>query len=54
MCLIISGVFLYLSYNFYIDGDVINTIINGSIAILFVGLLIRNILKTRKEKDMKS
>jgi len=50
MCLIISGVFLYLSYIFYIDGDIKNSIINGSIAIFFVGLLIRNIIKTKKEK----
>lgn len=50
MCLIISGMFLYLSYIFYIDGDFINSIINGSIAIFFVGLLIKNIIRTKKEK----
>lgn len=50
MCLIISGVFSYLAYSFYIDGDIINTLINGTIALFFVGLLVRNIFKTRKEK----
>jgi len=50
MCLIISGVFSYLAYSFYMDGDMNNTLINGAIALFFVGLLVRNILKTKKEK----
>jgi len=50
MCLIISGVFSYLAYTFYMDGDTMNTLINGAIALFFVGLLIRNIIKTRKER----
>ncbi len=50
MCLIISGVFSYLAYSFYIDGETTNALINGSIALFFIGLLIRNILKTKKER----
>ena len=50
MCLIIAGVFSYLAYSFYIDGDISNTIINGTIALGFMALLIRNILKTRSER----
>ncbi|MEA3384520.1 MAG: hypothetical protein U9Q20_07615 [Campylobacterota bacterium] len=53
MCVIISGVFTYLAYSFYIDGNTLNAIINGTIAIFFLGLLTRNILKTKKEKDLK-
>jgi hypothetical protein len=54
MCLIISGVFIYLSYSFYIDNNLTATLINGTIAIFFIILLIRNIIKSRKylkEKD---
>jgi hypothetical protein len=51
MCLIISGVFSYLAYSFYIDGAIANALINGGIALFFTGLLIRNILKTKKEKS---
>jgi hypothetical protein len=51
MCLVISGVFSYLAYSFYIDEDFTNAIINGFIAIFFLGLLARNIFKTRKEKN---
>lgn len=51
MCLLISALFGYLSYTFYIDGDITNAIINGTISIIFIILLIRNILKTRKEKN---
>ena len=50
MCVIISGVFSYLAYSFYMDGDITNTLINGTIALFFIGLLVRNILKTRKER----
>lgn len=49
MCLVISGVFSYLAYSFYIDGDIQNSILNGSIALFFVLLLGRNIYKTKKE-----
>jgi len=51
MCLVISGVFSYLAYSFYIDEDFVNAIINGFVAIFFLGLLVRNIFKTRKEKN---
>jgi|GEM_PF-1351705 len=54
MCLIIAGVFSYLAYIFYQDGDTLNALINGTIAVGFILLLVRNILKTikeRKEKD---
>jgi len=53
MCLIISSIFIYLAYIFYIDGDIINALINGTIGILFIGLLIRNILKTMNERKNK-
>ncbi len=51
MCLVISGIFTYLAYSFYIDGATTNALINGGIALIFVGLLIRNILKTKKERN---
>jgi hypothetical protein len=53
MCLIISGIFLYLSYIFFQDGDTTSGIINGIIGIFFFLLIFRNILKTRKEKQNK-
>lgn len=48
MCLVISGVFSYLAYSFYVDGDITNAILNGTIAVLFIALLGRNIYKTKK------
>jgi hypothetical protein len=48
MCLIIAGVFMYLSYSFYIDNNILNASINGFIAVFFIILLIRNIIKSRK------
>ncbi|MEA2049775.1 MAG: hypothetical protein U9O56_03510 [Campylobacterota bacterium] len=53
MCVVIAFVFSYLTYSFYIDGDITNAIINGSISIFFIVLLIKNILKTRKERSSK-
>ena len=53
MCLIIACVFSYLSYVFYVDGDITNSLINGSIALGFIVLLVRNILKTKKERKTK-
>jgi len=53
MCLIISGVFIYLSYTFYIDNNITGAVINGLVAILFIILLIRNIIKYLKEKENK-
>ena len=56
MCLIIAGVFIYLSYSFYIDNNILGAVINGIIAIIFLILLIRNITKAKKyikEKENK-
>jgi hypothetical protein len=50
MCLVISGVFCYLAYGFFLEGDMITGSINSVIALFFLGLLIRNIIKTRNEK----
>jgi len=50
MCLIISFIFTYLSYSFYEDGEITNAIINGVIALFFLGLMVRNILSVRKMK----
>ena len=50
MCLIIATVFSYLGYNFFIEGDILSASINGVIAILFIALMIRNILKTKAER----
>jgi len=50
MCLIISIVFIYLAIEFFNSGDILNALINGAIAIIFIFLLIRNILKTKNEK----
>ncbi len=52
MCLVISGVFLYLAYGFFLEGDMIAGSINSVIALFFLGLLIRNIIKTRNEKKV--
>lgn len=51
MCLVISLVFIGLSYIFYQDENLNAVYINGGIALFFVGLLIRNILKTKKERE---
>ncbi len=54
MCLIIACVFAYLSFSFYEEGNMVNASINGAIALFFMILLIRNIVKTRKMiKDKK-
>ena len=50
MCLVISGVFAYVSYMFYTQADTLNMLINGSISLFFIGLMIRNFIKTKKEK----
>ncbi|MCK5293138.1 MAG: hypothetical protein KAJ49_00690 [Arcobacteraceae bacterium] len=50
MCLIIASVFLYLGYSFFLEGDILSASINGVIAILFMSLMVRNILKTREER----
>jgi large-conductance mechanosensitive channel len=50
MCLVISLLFSALSYSFFMDGDLINGFINLIIAIFFIFLLARNIIKTKKER----
>jgi len=55
MCLIISGVFIYLSYSFYMENNILGASINGVVAIGFLVLLIRNIIKAKKYiKDKES
>lgn len=51
MCLVISLVFLALTYLSFEDGNTNGVLINGAIALFFIGLLIRNILKTKKERE---
>ena len=50
MCLVISLVFTALAYLFFEDNNIQGFYINGGIALFFIGLLIRNILKTSKLK----
>jgi len=50
MCLIIALVFGYLGYSFFIDGNITNGSINLAIAIFFILLMVRNIIKTKKER----
>ncbi len=50
MCLVISLVFSYLAIMFYQEGSILNALINGIIAIFFIALLVRNIIKTKKER----
>jgi large-conductance mechanosensitive channel len=51
MCLIIACVFSFLAFSFYQDGSILNAVINGVIAAFFVVLLVRNILKTKRERN---
>jgi len=51
MCVVLSGVFSYLAYSFYMNGDIVNSTINGLIALGFIILLGRNIYKTKKERE---
>lgn len=51
MCLIIALVFSYLAIMFFSEGSYLNAGINGIIAIAFLALLIRNIFKTKKERE---
>lgn len=50
MCLVISLVFLGLAYMFFEDGNMQAFSINLSIALFFIFLLTKNILKTKKDK----
>ena len=51
MCLIISIIFSGLAYTFFQDGNMQGFYINICIALFFILLMIRNILKTKKERD---
>ena len=51
MCLVLTLIFSYLSFIFFSEGDNINGAINGVIALGFIILLARNIIKTKKEKE---
>jgi len=53
MCLVIAGIFGYLAFSFYQDGSITNAIINGVIALLFMILMIRNILKVKESKKKR-
>ncbi|MBU0923494.1 hypothetical protein KKG81_01305 [bacterium] len=50
MCLIISIIFTALAYTFFEDGNMQGFYINISIALFFILLMIRNIIKTKKER----
>ena len=49
MCLVISLVFAALAYLFFQENNMQGFFINGGIALFFIGLLIRNILTTKKK-----
>jgi hypothetical protein len=51
MCLVISLIFLALAYTFFQDGNMQGFYINLSIALFFILLMLRNIIKTKKEKN---
>jgi hypothetical protein len=51
MCLIISIIFSSLAYTFFQDGNMQGFYINISIALFFILLMLRNILKTQKERE---
>jgi uncharacterized membrane protein len=51
MCLIISCIFLALAYSFFQEANMQGVFINASIALLFIVLFVRNILKVKKEKS---
>jgi hypothetical protein len=51
MCLVISLIFLALAYTFFSDENMQGVYINLGIAIFFILLMIRNIIKTKKERS---
>ncbi len=51
MCLVLSLIFLALAYTFFNDGNMQGLYISSAIALLFILLLIRNIIKTKKERS---
>ncbi len=50
MCLIISLIFSSLAYMFFIENNMLGFYINISIALLFLLLMTRNILKEKKRR----
>jgi len=53
MCLVISGIFLYMSFSFYQSGNIVNSIVNGIIGCIFLILMVYNTKKTKKENEIK-
>jgi len=53
MCLLISIIFASLAYTFFDDGNMQGFYINISIALFFILLMIRNIIKTKKDRNSK-
>ncbi len=51
MCLVISFLSFGFAYMFYSDGNMIYTGFSALIGLFFIGLMIRNILKTKKERN---
>jgi len=50
MCLIISIIFTALAYTFFEDGNMQGFYINISVTLFFILLIIKNIIKTKKER----
>jgi len=50
MCLVISVICFSLAYSFFQSGDVSIAITNLILAIFFALLMLRNVLKTKKER----
>jgi hypothetical protein len=50
MCLIISIICFAIAYNFYEVGNLSVAVVNIIIGLFFAVLMIRNILKTKKER----
>lgn len=51
MCLVIALIFSALAYTFYEDSNMQGFFINISIALLFLLLMTRNILKEKKRRQ---
>lgn len=51
MCLIIAIISFVFAYNFYIDDNTASAIVSGIIGLGFSVLMVRNILKTKKERN---
>ncbi|GGD32332.1 hypothetical protein GCM10012288_02850 [Malaciobacter pacificus] len=50
MCLVITLIFSALAYTFYTDGNMQGFYLNISIALLFLLLMTRNIIKEKKRE----